>query len=100
MRAKERLRCAAKKKPTQGHVQRNPWLSHGRDRDDGFRNPPVAEAIPHRSAAEARRRPPRVRSLMEIVGSNEQMACVGFYREPITAGVRSKERYDRTKVRA
>ncbi len=52
--------------------------SHGRDRDDGFRNPPVTEVNPDRSRAEARRRPPRVRSLMEIVGSNEQMARVGF----------------------
>ena len=53
-------------------------VSHWRDRDDGFRNPRVAEASPHRSGAEARRTPPRVRPLMEIVGSDEQLACVGF----------------------
>ena len=53
-------------------------VSHGRDRDDGFRNPPVAEASPHRSEAEARSTPPRVRPLMEIVGSDEQVACMGF----------------------
>jgi hypothetical protein len=32
---------------------------------------------------EARRTPPRVRSLMEIVGSNEQMACMGFALTPL-----------------
>ncbi len=53
-------------------------VSHGRDRDDGFRNPRVAEASPHRSEVEARRTPPRVRPLMEIVGSDEQVACMGF----------------------
>ncbi len=35
---------------------------------------------------EARRRPPRVRSLMEIVGSDEQMACVGFALHPVAGG--------------
>jgi len=35
---------------------------------------------------EARRTPPRVRSLMEIVGSDEQMACVGFAMSPATLG--------------
>lgn len=61
-------------------------VSHGRDRDDGFRNPPVAEASPHRSLAEARRRPPRVRPLMEIVGSDEQLACMGFALTAVEAG--------------
>ena len=57
-------------------------VSHGRDRDDGFRNPRVAEASPHRSQAEARRTPPRLRPLMEIVGSDEQLACMGFALTP------------------
>ena len=51
--------------------------SHGRDRDDGFRNPPVPEGI-RPKAAEARRTPPRVQSLMEIVGSDEQLDYAGF----------------------
>lgn len=52
--------------------------SHGRDRDDGFRNPPGTEVHPHRSEAEARRTPSRVQSLMLSVGSDEQMASMGF----------------------
>ena len=53
-------------------------VSHGRDRDGVFRNPPVPEGISRLAEAEARRSPPKVRSLMEIVGSDEQLACVGF----------------------
>lgn len=54
-----------------------PMESHGRDRDDDFRNPPVPEGS-HPKVVEARRRSPRVRSLMELVGSDELLACVGF----------------------
>lgn len=65
------------KKPIRATFK-EPMESHGRDRDDGFRNPPGTEVRPCRSRAEARRTPPRVRPLMEIVGSDEQMASMGF----------------------
>ena len=67
-------------------------VSHGRDRDDGFRNPRVAEASPHRSGAEARRTPPRVRPLMEIVGSDEQLACMGFALSSAALGLTVSDR--------
>lgn len=68
------------KKPIRATFK-EPMVSHGRDRDDGFRNPPVPEGK-HPKVPEARRRPPRVRSLMEIVGSDEQLACMGFALTP------------------
>jgi hypothetical protein len=78
---------------------KEPMESHGRDRDDGFRNPPGTEVRRHRSEAEARRTPPRVRSLMEIVGSDEQMASMGFAFDGLKADGCESWQLERTAFR-
>ena len=88
MAAKEAGVDAYGKQKAHGATFIEPMRSHGRDRDDGFRNPrcPSEEGTPAEAGAEARRTPPRMQSLMDIVGSDELLAHVGLLLFPRRAG--------------
>lgn len=78
------------KKPTQGHVHRTHGYHMGGTAMMAFVILLSDRGRKHPKVPEARRRPPRVRSLMEIVGSDEQLACVGFALRPAARTLRAR----------